>query len=108
MKIKKFKQIKENLDPFDSYNSFDDDITVKIIFSGEEEIPLTSIKDTDRYKENYDSYEDREQSLKDLIFYSIEDYIYNAGIGGYTYELYDKDGNLIDLDMYLATKKYNL
>jgi len=105
----KIKKLKENFDPFAiSDSSFDDDIIVKIIFKGRKDVPLKSIKNTDFYDEYYDGYENGEISLEDLIFYSIEEYIYENQIGGYSYELYDKNGNKIDINTYLAAKKYNL
>jgi hypothetical protein len=106
MKIKKFESISEK-SPFDYNNDYDDDITVHLEFSGTEKIDLQKIKNTEYYIEHY-SPDMNDAELDSLIFYSIEQYIYEIGLIHYSNKLFDKNNNEIDLKVYLDSDKYNL
>lgn len=102
----KIKRLNENHNPFDYYNNYDDNIKVKITFSGDQEIDLKRLKESEYYKENY-SPDMTAKEIDSLIYYSVERYIYDQGLGGYSCEL-EKDGKEVDISLYLDTDKYNL
>jgi len=97
----------ENLSIFDYNNESDDGLVVKIEFTGKEETKLSSIKQSDCYCENY-SPGMTATDIDNLIHYSIEQWIYENGIGGYSHELVDKEGEKVDIGLYMDSEKYNL
>jgi hypothetical protein len=104
----KIKKLNEN-NPFSTNEYDDNDITIEITFSGVKKLKLNDIKYTDYYTEYVD--ENDYESISNSIFYGIEDYIYNNGLGGYSYKIFDKNGNEIekeDISRYIDTNKYNL
>jgi hypothetical protein len=108
MKIKKLKKILNENNPFDIDES-DDGIIVKVTFSGEYKFSLDEIKETEYYFNNYGNNDyDYQFEIENNIHYSIEQLIQDKGITPYEYELYDKEGNIIDIEYYLKQKNYNL
>ena len=106
MKIKKFKLNENSI--LDYNNVSDGGLVVKVKFSGEKEIPLNKIKIQDYYCENY-SPDMTKDDVDNLLFYSLEQYIYENGVGGYSTEILDENGDKIDdIELYLNSKKYNL
>lgn len=95
----------------------DNEIVVKVIMSDSFEVSLYDIKKTDAYWRHYKYQEDKnftgketdEDMERSAIFYGLEEYIYTMGMGGFAFELYDKQGNKIeDLELFRTANKYNL
>lgn len=92
MKIQRFNENKFN----------PNEKVYKVTFSGEVDIPLSTIERTDKYQ----------QYKKDgdfAILAGLEEYFYDAGDMHFSYKLYDGAGNPIeDEELFDKTNKYNL
>ena len=93
MKIQRFNE-----------NKFDPNEKVyKVTFSGEIDVPLSELKQMDKYNE----YKVKDKDF--AIFAGLEEYFYENGDMHFSYELYDGAGNKIeDEELFDNTKKYNL
>lgn len=92
MKIKKFN---EKFSPTEK--------VYRVTFSGEVDVPLSRIKETEKYWQYKDSDPDF------AIFAALEEYFYNSGDMHFDYKLYDGAGNPIDdEELFDKTIKYNL
>ena len=92
MKIKKFN---ENFNPYEK--------VYKVTFSGEAVVPLSRIKEMDKYHQYKDSDPDF------AILAALEEYFYESGNMHFDYKLYDGAGNPIeDEEQFDNLIKYNL
>ena len=84
---------------------------VKITFGGERTVSIEDIEGTEAYqrymdKKSYDNYIDRRQNA---IWFGAEQFINENGLGGFSTELVDFNGDKIeDEELFDSTKKYNL
>lgn len=85
-------------------NKFDSNEKVyKVTFSGEVDIPISKIEETDRYN----IYKDKDKNF--AILAGLEEYFYMSGDMHFDYKLYDGAGNPIENEeLFDNTKKYNL
>lgn len=93
MKIQKFNEGK--FDPNEK--------VYRVTFSGEVDVPLSTIEEMEKYQH----YEDTNRDF--AILAGLEEYFYEQGNMHFSYELYDGAGNKIeDEELFDRTKKYNL
>lgn len=74
----------------------------RVTFSGQVDVPLSVIEQTDRYQQYISDKNFR-------VWAGLEEYFYEAGQMHFTYELYDGAGNPIeDEEEFDKRNKYNL
>lgn len=93
MKIQRFNE-----------NKFDPNEKVyRVTFSGEVDVPLSTIEETDKYQQ----YKEKDKNF--AILAGLEEYFYEQGDMHFSYKLYDGTGNPIENEeLFDNTKKYNL
>jgi len=114
MKIKKFNQINEA-----SEDDVDKHIIITVSMKDEFQCTLADIKETTAYWNHLKYIQDKnfnetdEEIERQAVYYGLEEYCYNQGKGGFSYNFVDNAGNKIEnLDTYREfikdTKKYNI
>ena len=107
MKIKKFENVNTSDDFFSPQNDSGKNLVVKIDFSGKSKVSFSDIKESDYYVQYYKPNMTDEE-IDSLIYYSLEQVIYNKGLGGYSSTLVDENDEEVDIGVYRNSKKYNL
>lgn len=90
------------------------EIKVRVKFSGEIVVPLSSIKKTEYFQE-YSDDDDSDYEYFSNIYYGVENYIHNEGLTPYNIDFQTSDGKIIndteirEYERFLKDKnKYNI